>query len=180
MTRAATMTIPIARLAPFAALLPFVIGCAHAGHAPGSSVGEPRKPAPVELRHVAEIPPGTPIRVFLPDGDSTGGFFLGATELDASGISGRAPAIRLGVGDPGLTDRMFESGTVLSASTGVQLRDTVVFVMDRVKRVLVPGREYVPPRRVPAIVIVVGALALVVGLLGLTYAIWAPHSELAP
>jgi len=33
---------------------------------------------------------------------------------------------------------------------------------------------------VPAIVIVVGALALVVGLLGLTYAIWAPHSELAP
>jgi len=165
------MTIPIARLAPFAALLPFVIGCAHAGHAPGSSVGEPRKPAPVELRHVAEIPPGTPIRVFLPDGDSTGG---------SSGISGRAPAIRLGVGDPGLTDRMFESGTVLSASTGVQLRDTVVFVMDRVKRVLVPGREYVPPRRVPAIVIVVGALALVVGLLGLTYAIWAPHSELAP
>ena len=170
-------SIPIVRLAPCAALFLCIIGCAHVGQVPETYAGQP---APVELRHVAEIPPGTPIRVFLPDGDSTGGFFLGATELDASGISGRAPAIRLGVGDPGLTDRMFESGTVLSASTGVQLRDTVVFVMDRVKRVLVPGREYVPPRRVPAIVIVVGALALVVGLLGLTYAIWAPHSELAP
>jgi len=161
-------SIPI-RLASCTALFVCIIGCAHVGQEPSSSVVEPSKPVPVALRHVAEIRPGTPIRVFTRDGDSTAGFFLGATDLDASGISGRAPAIRLGVGDPEKSSRMFESGSMLSAST-IQLRDTVVFAMNRVKKVLVPGQFVPPPRRsglatVMSVLVVLGTLLALVAVI---------------
>jgi len=71
------ISIPIARLAPCAVLLLVIGGCAHVGQAPISSAAPPREPMPVALRHVAEIRPGTLLRVFTRDGDSTAGFFLG-------------------------------------------------------------------------------------------------------
>lgn len=170
-------SIPTTRFIARAAMGLFLAGCAHTGQAPDLRTSGPAEPTPVALRHVAEIRQGTPIRVLLPNGDSTAGFFLGMAELDASGIAGRRPALRLGTGSAELWDRTFQNRTPLLGSTTGQVPDTVLYAMDRVQGVLVPGPELVPPPHTPAIVVVVGILVVIGALLGLAFVIWPPSAK---
>jgi hypothetical protein len=129
---------PIARLTLALILLACLAGCTILGYSLGSEADERRTGTPVALEQAGEIERGTPLRVVLSDGGFVRGFFLGTVALDSAGAAGRRPALRLGVGNRELTERMFAAGHMLAEPTTADVPDTLVFPLDRVRGLSIP------------------------------------------
>jgi hypothetical protein len=130
------------RLLEFAVLLACSTGCTVVGYTVGRVADEGRRGTPVALEQATEIERGTPLRVDLFDGGNVRGFFLGMLTLDSTGVPGRRSALRLGVGNRELIDRMCAKGHVLEQATTADVPDTLVFPLNRVRGLSVyePGR----------------------------------------
>lgn len=161
------LTAPLALLC----VLTGASGCSLIGYSMGRDADLASAGTEVALGQAAEIEPGTPLAVGLADGGVVRGVDLGVVTLPVSANAPERRAIRLGVGNAALIERLFSRHTALASPTTADVPDTLVFPLDSVRSLHVPAAGHAAATGAAvgagidaATVVTVAALALVAAL----------------
>ncbi len=119
-----------------------VSGCTAVGYMVGHDLGDPRWGRPIPVDEASSTTHGAPMQVELHDGGFVRGIYLGTTALDSSATAPARRALRLGVGDRLLLDRLFETGKPIQALKREQVPDTLVFAFEGIQGLRVHGTSH--------------------------------------